>query len=115
MGRFQYSRSFTTGTSRSRLIIGLLILTLFLVLGLAWQASRTMQTNSATVTRVLKDYARLVAEEYSRRAMGEVGYYGYYAYINVLRQRALEDSDFPFRVPQSAALFQQYACPVYGD
>ena len=103
MGYFRYSRSLGAGASRSRLIIGLLILILFLVLGLAWQANRTMRTHSATATRVLHDYARLVAEEYSRRAMGEVGYYGYYAYINVLRRQALEDSAFPFQVTQGDA------------
>lgn len=98
MGIFTQSRSFGAGASRSRLIIGLLVLILFLVLGLAWQANRTMRTHSDTATNVLQDYARLVADEYSRRAMGEVGYYGYYAYINVLRRRVLEDSIFPFPV-----------------
>ncbi len=98
MDIFTQSRSFGAGASRSRLIIGLLVLILFLVLGLAWQANRTMRTHSATATNVLQDYARLVADEYSRRAMGEVGYYGYYAYINVLRRRMLEDSIFPFPV-----------------
>ncbi len=98
MGTFKRSRSFGAGASRSRLIIGLLVLILFLVLGLAWQANRTMRTHSATATNVLQDYARLVADEFSRRAMGEIGYYGYYAYINVLRRHILEDSIFPFPV-----------------
>lgn len=93
-----YSRSLGTDVSRSRLIMGLLVLILFLVLGLAWQANRTMRTNRATATNVLQDYARLVADEYARRAMAEVGYYGYYAYMNVLRRRALEASSFPFQV-----------------
>jgi len=94
----RYSRSLGADVSRSRLIMGLLVLILFLVLGLAWQANRTMRTNRATATNVLQDYARLVADEYARRAMGEVGYYGYYTYINVLRRRALEESSFPFQV-----------------
>lgn len=98
MSIFRHSQSRGIEASRSRLIIGLLILILFLVLGLAWQANRTMRTNSATAKNVLQDYARLVADEYSRRAMGEVGYYGYYVYINMLRRRALEDADFPFQV-----------------
>ena len=87
-----------TDGSRSRLVMGLLVLILFLVLSLAWQANKTMQTHSATATRVIQDYARLVADEYLRRAMGEVGYYGYYTYMNVLRRLALEDSGFPFEV-----------------
>ena len=99
----RYSRSLGADVSRSRLIMGLLVLILFLVLGLAWQANRTMQTNRTTATNVLQDYARLVADEYARRAMGEVGYYGYYTYINVLRRQALEESSFPFQVTKPDA------------
>ena len=99
----RYSRSLGADVSRSRLIMGLLVLILFLVLGLAWQANRTMRTHRATATNVLQDYARLVADEYARRAMAEVGYYGYYAYMNVLRQRALEESSFPFQVSKPDA------------
>ncbi len=99
----RYSRSLGADVSRSRLIMGLLVLILFLVLGLAWQANRTMQTNRTTATNVLQDYARLVADEYARRAMGEVGYYGYYTYINVLRRQALEEPSFPFQVTKPDA------------
>lgn len=100
--RISLHNKFTgTDESRSRLVMVLLVLILFLVLGLAWQASKTMQTHSATATRVLQDYARLVADEYLRRAMGEVGYYGYYTHMNVLRRLALEDPGFPFAIAES--------------
>ena len=92
-----------TGLSRSRLIIGLLIGCLLLVLGLAWQAHQTMQTHLATATKVLQDYAMLVADEYSRRAMGQLGYYGYYTYVSMLRRRALEESAFPFQIAEAEA------------
>jgi signal transduction histidine kinase len=80
------------GVSRSRLIIVLLVLIALLVLSLVGQAIRSANTNRTTATMVLQDYARLVADEYVRRAMGEIGYYGYYAYINGLRQQIVSDA-----------------------
>lgn len=82
-----------TVVSRSRMIIGLLILILLLVLGLVWQASVTMRSNRDTATQVLQDYAGLVCDEFARRAMGAIGYYGYYAHINSLRQRFVAGAD----------------------
>ena len=79
--------------TRSRLIIGLLVLILVLVLGMAWQANRSVQAHNDTAIGVLQDYARLAADEYARRAMGAVGYYGYYAAINDLRATAASDPD----------------------
>ena len=76
-----------TGSSRSRLIIGLIVLSLILVLGLAWQAHQATTTHLKTATNVLREYATLVADEYARRAMADVGYYGYYTYVNLLRQQ----------------------------
>jgi len=87
--------------SRSRMIIGLLILILLLVLGLVWQASETMRSNRDTATQVLQDYARLVCDEFARRAMGEIGYYGYYAHINSIRQRFVAGADILAEAPVS--------------
>ncbi len=102
MSIFRQRKSPESRRSRSRLIIGLLLLILLLVLALAWQASRTLRSHRDTATNVLQDYARLITNEYSRRAMGEVGYYGYYTYINWLRRQALKDSNYPFQTqPQS--------------
>lgn len=80
---------------RSRLVIGSLILILVLVLGLAWQASRTMRMHRVTADNVLRDYARLAADEFARRAMGAIGYYGYFNYINVLRRHVLDRGELP--------------------
>ena len=81
------------GAMRSRLIIGLMALILALVLGMAWQANRSVQAHNATAIAVLQDYARLAADEYSRRAMGAVGYYGYYSVMNDLRSTVAQDSE----------------------
>ena len=93
MSIFRRNRQLGNGVSRSRLIIGLLVFILFLVLGLVWQAGQSIRTNRATATSVLQDYARLVSDEYTRRAMGQIGYYGYYAYINLLRRQIIDGSD----------------------
>ena len=73
--------------SPTRLIIGLLLGALILAAALAWQAQHATRTHLATATSVLKDYAALAADEFSRRAMGQVGYYGYLGLIGELGQR----------------------------
>ena len=83
----QRNRYLVAGVSRSRIVIALLLFIALLVLSLLGHTLQTVNTNRITATMVLQDYARLVADEYERRAMGEVGYYGYYAYINSLRQQ----------------------------
>ena len=89
-------------SSRSRLIIGLLVLSLMLVVGLAWQAHQAMTTHLKTATNVLREYGTLVTEEYVRRAMGDVGYYGYYTYINLLREQASRAAGFPFELDRAS-------------
>ena len=90
---------FESGAPRPRLIIGLLVLVLLLVLGLAWQALQTLSTHDETAKGVLRDYARLAIDEYARRAMGSVGYYGYYTIVNELRTNAQQNADFPNGLP----------------
>lgn len=91
-----------TGSSRPSLIIGLIVLSLMLVLGLAWQAHQATTTHLKTATNVLREYATLVADEYVRRAMADVGYYGYYAYVNLLRQQASCAGGVPFELIEPA-------------
>lgn len=83
-------------TQRPKVLIGLLVLVLVFMLALSWQAFRTMQTHDETATSVLRGYARLVIDEYTRRAMASVGYYGYYTAINELRVAVRENPDFSF-------------------
>ncbi len=82
-----------SGVSRSRLIVVLLALVSVLVLGLVWQAIQTASSNRATATRVLQDYGRLAGDEFTRRAMVEVGYTGYFAHINALRRQLAAGAD----------------------
>ena len=83
------------GAPRPRMIIGLLVLVLLFVFGLVWQAFQATRTHDETAAEVLQDYARLVIDEYVRRAMGGVGYYGYFAAINDLRIQVQKHADFP--------------------
>ena len=80
-------------TPRSRLIVGLMVLILALTLGVAWQANRAVQAHKETAASVLGDYARLAAEEFSRRAMAATGYYGYYTFMNGLRELVSQNRD----------------------
>ena len=86
-----------------RLPIALLGLVLVLMLLLSGQAFQAIRTHDETATGVLRDYARLVIDEYTRRAMGSVGYYGYYTAINELRVAIQKDADFPHSVDKPEA------------
>ena len=93
MAAIRNNDSLSGGIVRPRLIIGLMTLILLLVLGMAWQANRSVQAHNDTAVGVLRDYARLAADEYARRAMGAVGYYGYYALMNDLRTTAAQNPE----------------------
>ena len=73
------------GGWRTAVIIGLFVLVFLLVLGLAWQARQAAAAHDRTATSVLEDYAQLAADEYARRSMAAVGYYGYFESVNRLR------------------------------
>ena len=59
MGVLRNNNGLRGGAARSRLIIGLMALILALVLGMAWQANRSVQAHNATAIGVLQDYGRL--------------------------------------------------------
>ncbi|MDJ0907052.1 MAG: histidine kinase dimerization/phospho-acceptor domain-containing protein, partial [Woeseiaceae bacterium] len=82
-----------SGASRSRIVVFLLAFVSLLVLALVWQAIQTAASNRATATRVLQDYGRLAADEFTRRAMVSVGYTGYFAHINALRRQLAQGAD----------------------
>ncbi len=82
-----------SSASRTRPIVVLLVLLSVVVLGLVWQAIQTASSNRATATRVLQDYGRLAGDEFTRRAMVEVGYAGYFAHINALRRQLAAGAD----------------------
>lgn len=71
-------------------IIALLLASLILVAALAWQAVDAALSHRKVAAAVLRDYARLAADEFVRRSLAEVGYYGYYRVLTALRQRGPE-------------------------
>lgn len=73
---------------RSRVIVTLLFASLALVGGLAYQAISAARLQAATARQLLGEYTRLAAEEFTRRASVEVGYYGLYLLGTELRRRA---------------------------
>lgn len=68
-------------------IAGLLLASLGAVAVVAWQAVDAALTHRAAAEAVLRDYARLAADELVRRTLSEVGYSGSYRLLNVLRRR----------------------------
>src|SRR5262249_6084393 len=74
--------------SRSGLIAGLLFAILVLAAILAWQAQASMRYQRAAAEKTLRDYAMLSADEFARRAVNELGYYGFYPILTALRREA---------------------------
>ncbi len=87
----------------STLIAGLLLISLALVAVLAWQAFDAAASHRAAAEAVLRDYARLAADELVRRAASDVGYRGYYRLLDGLRQVDAETGALPEREALVAA------------
>ncbi len=75
------------GRWRSLLTILLLSGTLLLVGMLTLQAQYAWTYHRTTAESVLRDYSRLAAEEFIRRASLEIGYRGFYTVTTTLQQR----------------------------
>ena len=69
------------GQWRSTGIVVLLVAAIGLVAVLALQAHSANSYHRQAAESVLKDYARVVAEEFIRRTSAEIGYHGYYSAI----------------------------------
>ena len=67
-------------------IVVLLSLCLILVATLTWQAYDAARSHRAVAEDVLRDYARLAADELVRRSTSEIGFYGYYKLMGALRE-----------------------------
>ncbi len=88
-GRFSgYPVGMKAGLGQSRLLIGALLLLVVMLIGIAWQASRSVAEHRATAIAVLEDYARLAADEFTRRAIVATGYYGLYPVMSELNALA---------------------------
>lgn len=97
--------------SRTAFVVGLLLLVSLATTGLlAWQAHRAVRLHRDTAEAVLRDYARLAAEELVRQATSSMGYRGYYRVMTTVPsgldsaealesavERALAEADEPLR------------------
>ncbi len=72
---------------RSALIVALLSAAILMVGILAMQAAYAYQVHREAAESVLRDYARVVADEFIRRTSVEIGYRGYHATLTALQQR----------------------------
>ena len=74
--------------ARSRSILTVLFLggTVLLVILLALQAHAAWIYQRTTAEGVLRDYSRLVAEEFIRRASQDIGYRGFYCIVTAMQQ-----------------------------
>ncbi|MEO6325227.1 MAG: histidine kinase dimerization/phospho-acceptor domain-containing protein, partial [Thermoanaerobaculia bacterium] len=89
--------------SRSGLIVVLLLLSLALAAVLAVRAQMADVNHRAVAENVLRDYARLAADELVRRMTTKVGYEGFYPLITFLKQRFVEAPTVPPPAPADLA------------
>jgi len=55
---------------------------------LAWQAQVSNVYHRNAAEKVLRDYAMLTADEFARRTVNELGFYGFYPLVTAIRQEA---------------------------
>ena len=72
--------------SRSWLIAGLLAVSLLLACVLTWQAHVSVRDHRAAAKKLLRDYAMLATDEFTRRTGMELGYTGFFQLVTALRQ-----------------------------
>ena len=72
--------------SPSGLVVGLLLLSLVMTGVLAWQAQASTAYHRVAAEKVLRDYAMLTADEFARRTVTELGFYGFYPLVTAIRQ-----------------------------
>lgn len=72
------------------MIVALLLASLALAAILTWQAQVSMRYHRATAEKVLRDYAMLAADEFARRSVNELGFYGFYPLVTAVRQEAAQ-------------------------
>ena len=87
----------------SALIVGLLLVSLALASSLAWQALDAAASHRAAAEAVLRDYARLAADEFVRRGASDVGYRAYYRLLDGLTKAGGEAGALPRREALIAA------------
>src|SRR5215467_782880 len=79
--------------SRTAVIVVLLLISLATASLLALQAQFSDVYHRTTAEGVLHDYSSLVADEVIRRSSAEIGYYGYYPLIQIVRRQLEQSGD----------------------
>ena len=75
------------------MIVVLLLISLATASVLALQALFSDVYHRTTAEGVLRDYSSLVADEVIRRSSAEIGYYGYYPLVQVVRRQLEQSND----------------------
>jgi signal transduction histidine kinase len=80
-----HPRSRKGESSRTTLVVGLLVAALLLSCILAWQAVMAAHSHRYVTEAVLRDFARLAAGEFVRRSTADIGFNAYYPLITAIR------------------------------
>lgn len=75
-------------------VMGLLSASLVVTVVLAWQANLAATSHLRTAENALREYASLVADEFVRRAITDIGYYGFFQLANLLGNTSGDDADW---------------------
>ncbi len=89
--------------TRSPLIVVLLLSSLAVVAVLGQQAYEAERSQRAMAEKVLRGYAALAADEFTRRATNELGFLGYFQAITALREAANRSAHGKLEAPAELA------------
>src|SRR5690348_5965618 len=87
--------SLQSRSSRTALIVLLLLISLATAILIAVQAQYANATQRAAAESVLRDYSSLVADEVIRRSAAEIGYYGYYPLMGAVLHEVQQSGNVP--------------------
>ena len=90
--------SWQSRSSRTALIVLLLLISLATAILIAVQAQYANATQRAAAESVLRDYSSLVADEVIRRSAAEVGYYGYYPLMGAVLHEVQQSGNLPLDI-----------------
>ncbi len=85
-------------SSRTALVVLLLLVSLATATMIAVQAQYANATQRAAAESVLRDYSSLVADEVIRRSASEIGYYGYYPLTGAVLHEVQQTGNLPAEI-----------------
>ena len=92
------SFSWHSRSSRTALVVLLLLVSLATATMIAVQAQYANATQRAAAESVLRDYSSLVADEVIRRSASEIGYYGYYPLTGAVLHEVQQTGNLPAEI-----------------